>query len=376
MQPNLCNIYMKEALIINYTGRIGGGALDAYETAKALVEEGEIVIPILSNQIENLNMWKKINFEKIILLDTYSNRFSFIVSTLLFPVKQKIQIKKALKNYRIKAVYSPMSTFWTKAINDIFKNAKKIVVNHDPIPHSGARKLSIWLMERPYQSADMIIVHSKTFLVETRKKYNKVEYLPLGKHNIYKYQNNKTSIIEYNKDKINFLMFGRITKYKGIDLLIEAYKLLEEKYDGITTLSIVGNGNFQPYMDEFSKLHSARLINRWIRDEEVESVFSGTNLISVCPYKDATQSGVILVSYDYSVPVIASRTGGIEEQVWNLKTGVLINPDNVYDLFSAMEYFVQNPNMIIEMKDYINEFMETVSWANTAKGIIKLINSI
>lgn len=366
---------MKEAIIINYTGRIGGGALDAYETAKALVDEGEIVIPILSNQIENLNMWQKINFEKIVLLETYSNRFSFIVNTLLFPVKQKKQIKYALKDYRIKAVYSPMSTFWTKAINDIFKNAKKIVVNHDPIPHSGAKKIAVWLMERPFSSADIIIVHSKSFLEETRKKYDKVEYLPLGKHNLYRYQNEKTSIVEYDKSKINFLFFGRITQYKGIDLLIKAYKLLEEKYLGSTTLTIVGNGNFQPYMEDFSKLHNKRLINRWIRDEEVESVFCGTNLISVCPYKDATQSGVILVSYDYSVPVIATRTGGIEEQVIDLETGLLISPDNVEELFSAMDFFVKNPNSIIEMKNSITKFMESISWTNTAKGIIKLINS-
>ena len=366
---------MKEAIIINYTGRKGGGALDAFETAKALVDDGEIVIPILSKQIENLNMWQKIKFEKIILLDTYSNRFSFIIKTLLFPVIQKNQIKNSVKNYRIKAVYSPMSTFWTKAINDIFNDAKRIVVNHDPIPHSGANKLAVWLMERPYKSADIIIVHSKKFLEETRKKYNKVEYLPLGKHNLYRYQNNKTSIINYDKSKINFLLFGRITQYKGIDLLIAAYKLLEEKHLGNISLTIVGNGNFQPYMEEFSKLHYTRLINRWIKDEEVESVFSGENLVSVCPYKDATQSGVIFVSYDYLVPVIATRTGGIEEQVRDFETGILISPDNVEDLFSAMDFFVQNPNKIIDMKDSISKFMETVSWANTAKGIIKLINS-
>lgn len=52
-----------------------------------------------------------------------------------------------------------------------------------------------------------------------------------------------------------------------------------------------------------------------MEDEEVESIFSGENLVAVLPYLDATQSGVVLTAMDYGVPVIATDTGGLSEQI-------------------------------------------------------------
>jgi glycosyltransferase involved in cell wall biosynthesis len=365
----------KNVIVINYTGRKGGGALDAYETAKALVEQGENVVPIISTQIENLKLWKDIQFEKIILIETYNSQISFVINTVLFPIRQKRKIIDELRDYNIKAVYCPMSTFWTAPINKIFKSALKIVVNHDPIAHSGAKGYSVWLMERPYKDADILVVHSKKFLNYVQKKYGSAVYLPLGKHNLYRNLPNKENIVDYDSKTTNFLFFGRITQYKGLDILAKAYEKLSAEFADKVTLTIVGNGDFLPYKDLYANLNNTTIINRWIKDEEVESAFTGPNIVCVCPYKDATQSGVVLVSYDYGVPVIASDTGGLDEQVVDNKTGLLIPPNDVAALYSAMRRFANEEIIIRDMQSNISSFLKEMSWETTAKQIIDLINN-
>lgn len=100
----------------------------------------------------------------------------------------------------------------------------------------------------------------------------------------------------------------------------------------------------------------------------------GENIISVCPYKDATQSGVVMVSYDYGIPVIASNVGGLDEQIIDGKTGFLINPNDVDELVYAMEKFILDTSLLEKMRSEIVRFIETFSWKHSAEELLKLIN--
>lgn len=362
----------KKIILINYTGRKGGGVLDAYEISKALLEKGEKVIPILSTQIENLKMWKMLGFEKIITIETYTNRFNCVLNTLMFGLRTKKKIIQELKGYAVKAVYSPMISVWSGQINRLFPEARIIVSCHDPIPHSGSNKIEKIFSKNVFQTADEIIVHSKRFEEVVRREYGKGHYISLGPHNMYKMMKKKEKIIEYKKDRINFLFFGRIEKYKGLDILAKAYKNLQKAYTNIS-LTVIGNGDFSDYEGIYKGLTNVKIINRWIKDEEVESIFQGENIVNICPYKDATQSGVILVAYEYGIPVIATDTGGLPEQVIHGKTGFLIQPDNVDELENAMKIFLKNNNLMLEMKEGIKEYLKSISWGQTAEELIKLI---
>lgn len=365
-------------IVINYTGRRGAGNLAAYEMSKSLVNNGYKVIPIVSADMENLEIWKKVNFEKIIVIKTYNNNASFVVNTLLFGVKTAPKIKKALKGYKIKAVYCPMLTLWSDRINSLIKNSKIIMAIHDPTPHSGTSWILRFLNRKKIEY-DAIIVHSKIFVEQISKIRNskeKVYYIPLGLLNIYRVIEEKESIVEYDPDKTNFVFFGRIEEYKGLDILADAWKELEKKYQDRITLSIIGNGNFEPYKDKYRGLNNVRIINRWIKDSEVESVFTGENLICVCPYKDGTQSGVILTALDYCVPSIATKTGGISEQIIDGKTGKLIAPNSVEELVNAMEEYIVVKDCLAKMRDEIGRYKRNLSWEKSAEKLVRVIDDI
>lgn len=366
----------KDAIVINYTGRKGGATIASYEIAKALMEQGEVVIPIISRQIENIEMWEKLGFEKLIELETYTNKMNFVINTLLFNLRNKREILRQTEKYRIKAIYSPMITFWTKNINNLFPSTKIIVGLHDPIPHSGEgmvlRIMKLLCDKKNLNKADEIIVHSQRFVNYVEKKYGKAFYLPLGPHNYDMYQNTEP-ISKNGSDKINFLFFGRIEAYKGLDILAEAYGNIKNKYQQVT-LTVVGNGDFSNYKKKYCELRDVKIINRWVSDEEIKNFFSGENIVCVCPYKDATQSGVVLTAYGFGVPIIATDTGGLGEQVTNGKTGFLIPPNDVNALENVMEKFVEDKDLIKKLQPGIKEYLDNISWDKFAKKLLNLIN--
>ena len=323
---------MRKLILINYTGRKGGGTLDAIEMTKGLLAHGCSIIAVLSESIENREEWERLPLLKLILIPTYRSRLGFTARTLWFFLVGRKRLAKQLKSYKIDAIYCPMITFWTKMINDVVPAQETIVVNHDPIPHSGdkyAKWGTLFSTDACYHSASKIVVHSKIYVSYVEKRYKKrgkVFYIPLGRHDCYKYHAQQMPC-NYNPNMFNFIFFGTISRYKGIDVLLKAYGIVCRRMKNVS-LSIYGSGDFAPYRRQAEHLLNVTVVNRWIADEEVAGIFQGENLIIVLPYIDATQSGVVLVSMDFGVPIIASDTGGLSEQIEDHVTGILVEPGN------------------------------------------------
>ena len=139
-------------------------------------------------------------------------------------------------------------------------------------------------------------------------------------------------------------------------------------------MTIIGNGDFSEYEEEYSKLEDITIINRWIKDEEVKYFFTGNNIITVLPYLDATQSGVINIAMMNKSLVIATNTGGIGEQVKNKKTGLLVSPNNVKELADTMEFAIKNKKECEQYIDNATEMLSTLDWRNLSKKLLVIIN--
>lgn len=104
---------------------------------------------------------------------------------------------------------------------------------------------------------------------------------------------------ELSDIKKYILFFGSVDKYKGVDLLISAFCLLENNDD--MKLVIAGKG--QDY-DTNGNKNIIRL-NRFIEDEEVGDLFRRASLV-VYPYISATMSGVLSIAYYFRKQVLLS----------------------------------------------------------------------
>lgn len=368
---------MEKTILINYTGRKGGGPLDAIEMTKGLLKLGCKVIAVLSERIENREEWEHLPLFRLIFISTYNTKIGFAVRSVWFRLVGRKRLSKQLKDYRIDAIYCPMNAFWTKMINDVIEARETIVVDHDPIPHSGdqyAKLGKFFSGDASYLSASKIIVHSKKFISYVEEKYNKqgrVYYIPLGRHDCYKYYANKV-IHEYDPEKVNFVFFGRISEYKGISVLLDAYRKVCAAMDKVS-LSIYGAGDFAPYQKQVEELPDITVVNRWIADEEVACIFQGENLITVLPYLDATQSGVVLVSMDLGVPIIATKTGGLSEQIEDGVTGILVEPGDAEQLSEAMIGLASDKAKQRLLQENVNDYLDTIGWDTLAQRLLECI---
>ena len=66
----------------------------------------------------------------------------------------------------------------------------------------------------------------------------------------------------------------------------------------------------------------------------------------------------VLEAFALGKPVIGSRIGGIPELVKDNKTGLTFEPGNAEDLYSKMEYLINNKDKMVEMGRNARRYVE------------------
>ena len=77
---------------------------------------------------------------------------------------------------------------------------------------------------------------------------------------------------------------------------------------------MAGGGKFHFDVSEYEALDYIGIRNRFIPDDEMVALIKNCAFM-VCPYTDATQSGVIMSAFAFNKPVIATDVGGLPEMV-------------------------------------------------------------
>lgn len=332
--------------------------------AKGFAENNNNVYCVISNQIENLEDWLEDNRLHVTLVDT-GNRKNFIKKSITFFGVTRKKIKKIYKNVKFDVSIQPFIHPWGGCINSVIKSKYKMGICHDPYPHTGESFLNKIFAYIGYRSINELIVLTKSFVNIVKEKYKKpVYYMKLGLLS----NNFKKRQVQFLPNKrINFLFFGRIEKYKGIGVLIDAYKKIDTD---TVSLTIAGNGDFSEYEKVAESCKNISIINRYIQESEIEDLFLNSNTVLVVPYLDATQSGVIPIAVDYGIPIIASETGGLREQLDEGNIGSFVKAGDVEGLAYTMESFIEDPEKYLEQKKKVLEYREQLDWKNITKELL------
>ncbi len=119
------------------------------------------------------------------------------------------------------------------------------------------------------------------------------------------------------------LFFGLIREYKGLDILLEAFRELPEDYQ----LVVAGEpyGPFDPYqqiIDTLPGKDRVKVFPDYIRDSRVKDFFSAADLV-VLPYRSATQSGIGSIACHFGVPLLVTDVGGLKDTIGKPGTGIV-----------------------------------------------------
>jgi glycosyltransferase involved in cell wall biosynthesis len=167
------------------------------------------------------------------------------------------------------------------------------------------------------------------------------------------------------------LFFGFIRAYKGLDLLIQAMKLISNPN---IKLIIAGEfyGESQHYYQliENLNLHDKIILKtNFITDSEVKYYFCASDLV-VQPYKSATQSGVTPLAYHFEIPMVVTNVGGLTAMVPDGKVGLIAEP-NPESIASKINDFFQNQNAE-EFKNNLKIEKQKYSWSVMTKAILDI----
>jgi glycosyltransferase involved in cell wall biosynthesis len=261
-------------------------------------------------------------------------------------------------------------------LSKIFRK-KLIWTLHDYQPHSGERFSKHHGVIRPiaFKLADAILLQNKSDLSiagESNKQLkNKLHYLPFGILSFYK----RFSAIEKPEYESDFLFFGRISTYKGLAILYDAYLLVEKKYPDVK-LTIAGSG-YDETITKWQTHKNVTVFNRYLNNQEIASLINGTKIV-ICPYTDVTQSGVLMTALAFNKPVLATRIGSFEEIIDTTGCGILVEPSDPVALATEMVNLIEHPEKIKIIERNINHMMSDseYAWGNIGKNLITMYEKI
>jgi D-inositol-3-phosphate glycosyltransferase len=204
------------------------------------------------------------------------------------------------------------------------------------VPHEhrlGDRPLAQYFVN----ACDSFIVMSRSVKEEMRQfSSKKCEYIP---HPIYDNYGEKVSrtegvnFLQLTENQRYILFFGFVRRYKGLDLLLEAFSQFK-KYPNMDfqNVKLIIAGEFYDdesfYRDIIKKegLEGDVIIRSdFIPSDDIRYYFAASDLV-VQPYRSATQSGISQIAYHFEKPMLVSNVGGLPEIVAHGKAGYVVEP--------------------------------------------------
>lgn len=173
-------------------------------------------------------------------------------------------------------------------------------------------------------------------------------------------------------DKYRYVMFfGFIREYKGLDLLLQAWKELPNNEDKRLLIAGEFYSNREQYMGLIADLgleDQIVLRDSYIPEDQVLYYFSAADLV-VQPYRTATQSGITQVAYNFGVPMVVTNVGGLSEIVPDGVVGYVVEV-NPKAIAAAIEDFYVNGREDQFRANILHE-KERFSWKNMIGVIVE-----
>lgn len=250
----------------------------------------------------------------------------------------------------------------------LLRRIPKVCTIHDYLPHSGEWKITPVVFNRLYSKLDYQFIQHYKFLANAFTEYydirpNKVHTVYCGPLDVYRSFMNGSR----NEEPMTILFFGRISKYKGIDYLVQAAPIIKARVpDAKIIIAGKGDFNLESIDTRIFEIH-----NYHIPNDELVNLIQRASIV-VAPYTDATHSAVIMTAFAFNKPVVASAVGGIPEVVEDGITGKLVPPRDAESLGNAIIELLLDSEKREIMRHNIAErsLNGKISWNNIAKETI------
>ncbi len=355
---------MRVALL--YLGRRGSGPAFTLQLAHAMSSQVD-ARAFISAYAENLSSWQGSDLNYV-ALPTFRNGFSAVQSTLFRFRLDRIEdeIRTFAPDVLLVCMFHP----WNGLLQRRLASIPSVVIVHDPQPHPGlVPLLHRWGEDYSLHEAQIAVVLSQNLIPELTRRGISEQKIRVAHHGLLSVLQKNIAPSLPGLDRKQALFFGRITRYKGLEILLKAWPGVKEAVPN-AELIIAGSGSLAPYRRALTQCAGVQIKNYWVDERETDLLFEQANLV-VVPYTSASQSGIVLLAAEKGRAVIASRVGGLPEQIEEGRSGVLVEPGDVQGLSRAITDLFQHPERACELGGNLwSDYRDRYSWPVIAGDIL------
>ncbi len=311
---------------------------------------------------------------------------SFRIIDSLNPLSWKRTSFEIVKGKYDKVIFRFWHPFFAPAYISIIKNIKKSTdrpsfysICDNIIPHENFL-FQKFLIKNFLSKLNKIIVMSDQVENELKLINNNYDYkklfLPiLNDLGSQIDKDNACRNLKIKNNKINFLFFGLIRDYKGLDIFLDSLNYLDKSIEN--KIRIIIAGEFYDNQIKYKNLCKNKNIDiKWfdnyIPDNLVHNYFCASDF-AVLPYKNASQSGIIPMAYHFNTPVIVSNLDSLVKNIVIGKTGFKFESENSKSLASLIMNVVNK-----HQKDdfqHIKQYKNNYSTDVFIKKLISILNN-
>jgi len=178
--------------------------------------------------------------------------------------------------------------------------------------------------------------------------------------------------------EMKFLFVGRLVKIKNLPVLLKAFARVCKAHLN-ASLHIVGDGDERRKLEFLAQELGIRERIKFyghVYKEKLLNVYQSSDVFVITSDYENFPN-VILEAMACGLPVIATSVGGMTKQVRHGKTGFLVPPGNNKELAKAMEWFLQNPHMVVTFGKEARKFVvENFSWKRTGDQLEEIYGKL
>lgn len=188
-------------------------------------------------------------------------------------------------------------------------------------------------------------------------------------------------ILKADEKTIRLLFFGTLQSYKGYDILIDAFEYAISQGVKNIVLSFYG----KQANDEIKSICSQKIKSSvfynlhfgFVDDKDVPDIFASHDF-AVFPYRDATQSGPLMINVNYGLPIIAPSHTCFTDIYTHSQDSLLYSDSN--SVKSLADVIIDLSKMsqvqIMHLKENACMLRESYTEESIGKNYINAINQI
>jgi len=172
------------------------------------------------------------------------------------------------------------------------------------------------------------------------------------------------------------LWVGRIKRYKNLDHLLIAYKMVKQEVPD-AQLVVIGTGDQEQKMRELAKkleLRDAYFLGKVSEEEKIGWIQRAWIIVSTSTIEGWGMT--VTEAAACGTPAIAYDVPGLRDSVKHIEAGILVEPGDIEALTKALEQLLTDHSLRNRLAENAHRYAQQYSWDRATQTFIEIVEGV